>query len=203
MRKIYNITDVAPEKVMWDDLLINSGIFRFAGAADPTLSDWQPGGSGTTFKVYKFQKNDEVYFSCQMPHTYKCGSEMHVHVHWTPADRGATESGNYVGWKLDYSIANLNGGVFLPSTTISMSDTCTGTDDYHEVSAGLTTIPGTYGAGNEELTISHMLMGRLYRSDTGADDTWVGTTAAQSPALLQFDIHYQINSQGSRIQWMK
>ncbi len=187
---------------VWDDLLINSGLFRFAGSNDPVWRDWQPGGSGATYSVLKFDKNDEIFFSCQMPHTYKEGSEMHVHVHWTPCDRGNEESGAYVGWKLDYSIANINGGVFLPSTTISMSDTCSGTDDYHEVSAGLTVIPGTYGAGSEELTVSHMLICRLYRSDTGGDDTWTGTTT-QAPALLQFDIHHQINSAGSRQEWVK
>ncbi len=188
---------------VWDDLLINSGIFSFAGAADPALESWQPGGSGTTYKVYKFKKNDEVYFTCQMPHTYKQGSEIRVHVHWTPGDRGTEESGNYVGWKLDYSIANINGGIFLPSTTIDMSDTCSGSDDYHEVSAGLSVIPGVYGAGDEKLTVSHMLVCRLYRSDTGADDTWVGTTNAQSPVLLQFDLHHQIDSPGSRQEWVK
>ena len=186
-----------PDLTVWDDLLINSGVFKFAGTADPTLEDWRPGGSGTTFKGYKFKKNDEIYFSCQIPHTYKEGTNIRAHVHWTPADRGNEESGNYVGWKLDYSWANINGTAFGASAVIDMSDTCAGTDDYHEVSAGLTELTGT------GMTISSMLICRLFRSDTGTDDTWVGTTGAQSPLLLQFDFHHEIDSAGSRVEWVK
>ena len=180
----------------WDDLLINSGLFKFAGSNDPVWRDWQPSGSGTTFKVLKFDKNDEIFFSCQLPHTYKEGTNLRCHVHWTPCDRGNEESGAYVGWKLDYSWASLNNGAFPASATISMSDTCTGTDDYHEVSAGLTELDGT------NQTISSMLICRLYRTDTGADDTWTGTTT-EAPALLQFDFHHEIDSPGSEIEWVK
>lgn len=193
---------VLPQRVgcpinVWDDLLINTGVFSFLGANDPTLSAWQPAGSGTTFRVYKFQKNDEVFFSCQLPHTYKEGSDIRAHIHWTPCDRGAVESGNYVGWKLDYSWCNINDGTFPASATIDMSDTCTGQDDYHEVSAGLTNLSGT------SKKISSMISCRLYRSDTGGDDTWAGATAATSPAILQFDFHHEIDTEGSRQEWVK
>ena len=48
------------------------------------------------------------------------------------------------------------------------------------------------------LGISSMVALRIYRSDTGDDDTWSGATAAQSPALLEFDIHFEIDRPGSR-----
>ncbi len=189
------------EDTVWDDLFISTGLFRFAGSNDPVWRDWQPGGSGATFQLMHFDKNDEIFFSCQMPHSYKEGSDIHAHVHWTPHTRGNEENGAYVGWKLDYTVASINSEPFGSSTTIDMSDTCSGTDNYHEVSAGSTTIPGTYGTG-VNLTISHMIVCRLYRSDTGADDTWAGTTT-QAPALLQFDFHFEIDQPGSSIQWVK
>ena len=179
----------------WDDLRIVPGTFDYAGVADPTLSDWQPGGSGTTFKVYKFQKDDEVFATCQMPHSYKEGSDLQFHIHWTPADRGSEEDGNKVGWKVDYSIANVD-GTFSSSNTVDLSDTCSGTDDKHEITDSAT-VDGT------GLTISHMIMLRIYRSDTGDDDTWVGTTAAQSPVILEFDIHFEKNTRGSRQELTK
>ncbi len=183
-------------KSMWDDLLISMGLFRFSGSSDPVWRTWQPGGSGTTFQILKFDKNDQVFFSCQLPHTYKEGTNLRCHVHWTPCDRGNEESGSYVGWKLDYSWCSINNGTFGASATIDMSDTCTGTDDYHEVSAGLTELDGT---GQK---ISSMLICRLYRSDTGGDDTWSGT-GSDAPAMLQFDFHHEVNSMGSRIEWIK
>jgi len=190
------------QDTVFDDLFISTGLFKFAGVSDPVWRGWQPGGSGATFQVMTFDKDDEIFFSCQMPHTYKEGSEIRAHIHWTPRDRGNEEDGNYVGWKLDYSIANINGDPFQASATLDMSDTCSGVDDYHEVSAALTHIPGTYGVSGADLTVSHMIMCRLYRSDTGTDDTWVGT-GTQSPAILQFDFHHEIDTAGSRTEWVK
>ena len=189
----YAIED--PHEIFWDDLRVVPGAFQFVGSGDPTLSNWQPGGSGTTFKVYKFQKNDAVYASTQMPHSYKEGTDLYFHIHWTPCDRGNEEDGNLVGWKVDYSIANVD-GTFVSSSTADLSDACSGTDDQHEISASVQ-VSGT------GLKISHIIMLKIYRSDTGADDTWVGSTAAQSPAILEFDIHFQINSYGSRQETVK
>lgn len=174
---------------VWDDIRIVPGAFSFAGSSDPTLVSWQPGGSGATFKVYAFQKNNEAFATCQLPHSYKEGTDLYFHLHWTPKDRGDEENGVAVGWKVDYSIANTN-GTFGVSATADFSDTCSGTDDKHEKTASIQ----VSGSG---LTISSMVLLRIYRSDTGADDTWVGTTTAQSPVLLEFDIHFEIDSLGS------
>jgi hypothetical protein len=174
-------------EVKWNDLRIVPGAFQFVGLSDPTLQDWQPGGSGATFKVYKFQSGDEVFFTCQLPHSYKEGTDIKPHIHWTPCDRGNEESGNTVNWKLDYSWANTN-GTFSSSSTASMQGTCSGTDDKHEYSLD-GSITGTSKA------ISSMLVCRLYR-DTG--DTWAGITEAQGPALLEFDLHFQIDDRGSQ-----
>ena len=185
------------EQVVWTDLFINSGLFKFRGTSDPVWRDWQPNGSGATFRLLKFNQSDEIFFSCQMPHEYKEGSEIHAHVHWTPCDRGIAEAGHNVAWKLDYTVANINGTIFPSSTTLDMTDDFHDTNEYHEVAAAATTIPGSYSG--EDLTISHMLVCRLYR-DTG--DTWVGT-GANAPALLQSDFHYQKDMAGSREQWVK
>lgn len=183
------------DKIVWDDIRIVPGAFTFLGNSDPTLEDWQPGGAGTTFQVYKFLKNDEVFASCQMPHGYKEGTDLEFHLHWTPCDRGNEENGNAVGWKVDYTMANPN-GVFLSSATVDLSDVCNGVDDTHELTASVT-VSGT------GLSISHIIMLRIYRSDTGADDTWVSILAAQSPALLEFDIHFQKDTIGSRQELTK
>ncbi|KKL15770.1 hypothetical protein LCGC14_2502290, partial [marine sediment metagenome] len=177
----------------WDDVRIVPGAFEFAGASDPTLQNWRPGGSGATFKIYKFKEFDEVFFTIQIPHNYKEGSDLKAHVHWTPCDRGVAESDNDVAWRLDYSWANAN-AVFAPSSTANMTSTCTGTDDLYETSPSAT----ISGAGK---TISSMLVCRLYRIAVG--DTWVGTTNAQSPGLKEFDFHYQIDSIGSNSELAK
>ena len=180
------------QETVWEDLRIVPGAFQLLGSNDPTISSWQPGGAGTTFQVYKFQASDEVFFTCQIPHTYKQGTDIKAHVHWTPADRGNEESGNTVAWKIDYSWANI-GTAFGSSSTVDLTDTTTGTDDYHEITSTVS-ITGT------SKNVSSMLVCRLYR-DTG--DTWVGTSAAQSPALLEADFHFEIDTVGSRQELAK
>ena len=175
------------DATVWDDLRIVPGAFDFAGSGDPVLSDWQPGGSGATFKVYKFRANEQVFFTCQVPHTYMQGEDIYAHAHWTPGDRGNEESGKTVPWALDYSWANV-GAAFGASATVDLTDTCTGTDHLHEMTPDVV-ITGT------DKHISSMLACRFYRNGAG---TWAGTTSAQSPALLEFDFHFPVDTVGSR-----
>ncbi|HDY68452.1 MAG TPA: hypothetical protein ENH85_11750 [Candidatus Scalindua sp.] len=179
--------------VVWEDLRIVPGAFEFAGASDPTLQNWQPGGSGTTFKIYKFKENDEVFFTCQLPHTYKEGTDILAHLHWTPADRGNEEGTAVVAWKLDYSWANRD-AVFAASATVDLSDACQSTDDDHLK----TPTVAITGSGKE---ISSMIVCRLWRDSAG--DTWTGTTDAQSPAILEFDFHFEVDTVGSRTELIK
>jgi hypothetical protein len=176
----------------WDDLRIVPGAFQFAGASDPTLSAWQPTGAGATFQVYEFDTGDEVFFTCQIPHSYLEGSDLKPHIHWTPRARGVAENGKTVNWRLDYSIANPNAN-FGASATINLTDTCNGVNERHEVTDS-GTISGT------GVTMSAMLVCRVYRL---AGDSWSLNTAGNRPVLLEFDIHFQTNSNGSRAETSK
>lgn len=179
-------------QVRWDDLRVDPGAWSFPGFADPTRSTWQPGGSGATLTLYKFNNNDYVSFTVQMPHRYKVGTDLKPHVHWTPHDRGIIESGSTVQWEIDYSIADIM-GTFPTTTTIDLTSTNTmGTDDTHIVTAS-GTIDGT------GLNISHMIVGRLYRGPT---DTWSGT-GNNAPGLLELDFHYEVDDRGSQTEVLK
>jgi len=174
------------DATVWEDMRILPSQFDRPGVTDPTIQNWQPAGSGTTFKVWCFNQTQAGYFTVQLPHSYKEGSNISAHVHWTPKDRGVAENTKTVAWKMDYSWANID-GTFGASATIDMTDTCTGTNDKHKMTPGAT-IVGT------SKTISSMLVCKIYRD---AGDTWVGTTA-NGPALLELDFHYEINSIGSK-----
>jgi hypothetical protein len=180
------------ESGFWDDLRIVPGAFDFAGSSDPTLSAWQPTGSGATFRVYEFDSGDEVFFTVQIPHTYKEGTNLMAHVHWTPRARGVAENGNTVFWRLDYSLTNVDAN-FPASSTQNLHDTCTGVNEKHEI----TSSQSISGVG---VTISAMLVCRLYRA---AGDTWSLNTAGNRPVLLEIDFHYQKNSTGSRAESVK
>ena len=176
---------------VWDDLRILPSNFDRPGVTDPSIQDWQPGGSGTTFKVWCFNQNQMGYFTVQIPHGYKQGSDIYVHTHWTPHARGAVEDTKTVAWKLDYSWANIN-GTFGASANADMTDTCDGVDHKHLMSPEAT-ITGT------DKHISSMLVCRIYRDTT---DTWVGT-GANGPALLELDFHFELDTVASRTRSAK
>lgn len=179
---------------VWDDIRIIPGSFDRPGTSDPVLNGWQPGGSGATFQVYVFAQNDEVHFTLQLPHQYKIGTDIKCHCHWTPRNRGNEENGKTVAWKADISWCS-HGSTFPASTTYDMTDACNGVDDEHNITPDIVIDGHTSPKG-----ISSMLIVRLYR-DTG--DTWAGTTDAQLPAILEFDIHYERDTIGSRQSLVK
>lgn len=179
----------------WDDLRIIPSAFDKPSSAFPALVDYQPGGSGTTFKVYEFAKSDYAFFTCQLPHSYKVGSDVYCHIHWNAGTRGNEESGTKVDWKLDYSWASI-GSVFPASTTIDINDTVTGTDHLHEITQDVIMDGHTVSKG-----ISSILICKIYRDTTY--DTWAGTSSGQLPILLEVDFHYEQDTIGSRTKSTK
>lgn len=175
---------------VWDDIRVTPAGFDRAGIADPALVSYQPSGSGTATFLYEWQKNDIAYFTIQLPHSYKLGSSLWAHVHWTAGANGVAESGNTVGWKIDYSWANIN-ETFGAMTTIDLSDACDGVNHKHQMTPNVEII-GT------NKRVSSMLICNIKRTDTGTDDTWSGTASGSLPLLLEIDFHYEIDTIGSR-----
>lgn len=177
---------------VYDDLRVTPAGFDRAGVADPSLVSYTPTGSSIATFLYEFQVNDIAYFTVQLPHNYKTGEDIKVHVHWTPGLRGNEENGATVGWKVDYTWANIN-GTFGAIQTADLSDACDGTDDKHQMTPDVTIDGHTAAKG-----ISSMLICNIKRTDTGDDDTWAGTASGSLPMILEIDFHYPIDTLGSR-----
>jgi len=175
---------------VYDDIRIVPGAFDRPGVADPAIVAYDVNGGGVSTYLWEFAKGDIASFTIQLPHSYKQGTDITAHVHWTPGPRGNEESGATVGWKINYSWANI-GGAFGTMATADLSDACAGTDHIHQMTPEAT-ITGT------SKEISSMLMCNIKRTATGADDTWAGTVSGQLPLLLEIDFHYQIDTLGSR-----
>lgn len=175
---------------VWDDIRIVPGSFDRPGISDPAVFAYDVNGGGVTTYLWEFGKNDIVSFCVQLPHGYKQGSNLSVHVHWTPGARGVAENGNKVGWKVDYSWANID-GAFGTMVTVDLSDACNGVAHEHNITPEV----AITGTGK---TISSMLICNLKRTDTGTDDTWSSANAGELPLLLEVDFHYEIDTIGSR-----
>jgi hypothetical protein len=184
---LYGETPVTYEDPVWEDLKITS-------------SQLTPRPSSPTYVYFKnlsripeFNIGHELGFQTQMPHKYKEGSEIRLHLHWTPHTRGVAENGKTVNWRIDLSIANIN-DVFPSGTTYDLTATCDGVDDKHQYQQASTVI------SIPTLTISHIIIGKIYRI---AGDTWITNTTGNRPALLEIDFHYQIDTPGSKDEMVK
>lgn len=182
--------EVKTDTGTWDDMRVVPGAFDRPGISDPAIEAVQPGGSGITTYLYEFAKDNIASFTVQLPHTYKQGSDLRAHIHWTAGGNGVTEDGATVGWKIDYTWANIN-GTFGTMATLNLSDACDGADWKHQMT------PSVAITGDDK-RISSMLICNVKRTDTGTDDTWAGTASGSLPLLLEIDFHYQSDSIGSR-----
>jgi hypothetical protein len=183
------------DATVFDDLRITPGSFDRPGVADPDYVLYNPNGGGLGVYLPEFALNDFASFTVQMPHGYHPEQSIYCHLHWTPGARGNEEATKKVGWKIDYSWANISAN-FGNMQTIDLSDVCDGTDHKHQMTDEVE-ISGTGKA------ISSMLLCTVKRTSTGTDDDWASTTSGQLPLLLEIDFHFPMNTIGSRLRSSK
>ena len=167
----------------WNDIVL-AGVILGAGASAPDLISF----NATNIFVYGFAglaTSEQLFGQPEVTHDYKQGTDIYVHVHWTPTDNNA---GN-VKWYLEYSWQNID-AVFPAATVISIIDPSSGTAWTHQ----LAEFPLISGAGKN---IGSIFNFRLYRVPGGED------TYQSDAALLSLGIHYQINTFGSRQRLIK
>jgi len=166
---------------MWDDLRFPAVSLR-AGSATPSWSTFKDGTNAWHFSKVS---DNEVEFAVQLPHAWLEGSDIEPHVHWCPSD---TDTGD-VTWKLEYTWANIF-DTFGATTTIAVTDAADGTAYKHQL-ADFAAISGT------GKTMSSMLICRLFRDVSDADDY------DNDAILLEIDFHIQIDSFGSKEEYVK
>lgn len=137
---------------------------------------------------------DEVVFTIQIPHAWKEGTIIYPHVHFVVASAPSLTS--TVKWGLEYTWANVNESFPATTETIIYAEADSIDQRMHEV-VGFKDANGDSGIDGTDKKISSMLVCRLFRNST--DDSYAGNDVF----LLQFDIHYEVNTNGSRLQWIK
>jgi len=171
--------------ITYDDLRTPINSLKLSGTKPPTWTTYKS-GEVLAFSDQAIEGNEEhVFFQLQMPHTYKEGTDISIHVHFTPEDN----AGGDVYWMLTYSWANID-VAFPTATTVYIAAACGTTTDAHRV-AYFADIDGNPDGVNK--LISSMLICKLQRRSSDALDTYDGKSAY----LLEVDVHYQIDSLGS------
>lgn len=161
---------------VYEDIIIQGSNLRVSGTTPPTFDVFQDSIYGVKFTN---AQTDIVYGSFEIPHSYKEGTDLEVHLHWSPS---STNTGDCV-WSLKYSIAGM-GGTFGGEATKTFTQAGSGVVNKHQYVSGNTVIAG---AG---VTIGSIIAFALSRP-TG--DSFTGDAFLHS-----IGIHYQQDTLGSR-----
>jgi len=143
------------------------------------------GSFGVTALKFKATSITEIFFTAQLPHSYKEGTDIEPHSHW---GKIGTATGN-VHWGFEYIWVNVSGT--FNNTSIITANLTPSISKKHDAT-NIATLTGT------DKKISSILMCRLYR-----DPTNVGDTFNDDIYLYDFDFHFQRNTLGSRTTWVK
>jgi predicted RecA/RadA family phage recombinase len=163
---------------VWEDLRFPAQAINPPGNVDD--ADIEP---ATGCLLFDASATEVCMGVAQLPHAWKQGSAIRAHLHWTPT---STNTGN-VYWRLDYQVKNI-GETFDFSagwTTANTLDAADGVSGKHQIHQ-LAEITMT------DKTVSCMIHWKLSR--IGGDGTDTYTADAR---LLEFDIHYEVDSMGS------
>lgn len=193
----------------WDDLRIEP-VARNTGTNAPSFEQWADdnglGDTGTSRGVYLYSFDDalaasekEIFFSMQMPHSWK-GTSIYLHVHWIGNLADTTAAPR---WGCEYNWKDI-GRVFGATNTIytdGSNYTEIGTDadivaGKHYISKFTTLVPGA-----SAVDMSSVLIGRIFRNSSNGADTY--NVASNKCGLLYIDAHYEIDTMGSRSEYVK
>jgi hypothetical protein len=187
---------------VWDDLMVypdatnrgNSNAPSWGGQSENAFKKNAAGTSqGVFLWMFSPTTEQELYFTVQIPHSYKVGTDIYPHIHWTTAS--GTPSGTNVVWGLEYSVVAIGSNFPTTSTltansVIASIGTPSGTGQ-HLITA-FNPISGT------NLTISTVIICRVYRAATDVNDTFANETG-----ILGIEFHYERDTEGSRTQYTK
>ena len=186
---------LAPGYEVWDDLRIGPGNATLGSLRDPSFQQFRTNGAGS-IGVYTYMftnesvanNQKEIFFEAQLPHKWAEGTPIIPHVHFAPI----TTATGTVRWGLEYTWANVN--ETFPQTTIVYAERAVSSADQygHQIPASF----GEFDATDKK--ISSVMLGRLFRNSSHANDTLEATVA-----FLSVDIHYMVNTLGSEQEYIK
>ena len=173
----------------WEDLRFPATSLQGGGVNDPAFLLFQDNGVASV-GVWAWQfsavLNQDLFFWAQIPHSWKQGTDLYPHIHWAPMTAAAGD----VAWAYEYSFANI-GNPFPLTTQDNIFPAAPGVALEHVLSPFT---PVSVPSG----LISGMFGCRIRRRGSNAGDTYPGLVA-----LLEFDLHYQRNTPGSRQELVK
>jgi len=167
---------------VWEDIFIPLSITKPGGTA-PTWAAFHG-----NLKQYTFAINDYVEGSFEVPHSYKEGSDLNVHVHIVTNGAEASTEARY---SFEYWIADMNEASTATATLTSADKALTNADGHHEY----VDIGDITGTGFKIGAIICFLFKRVALVG--------GTNPAADPFVVSLGVHYEQDTVGSRTEVAK
>lgn len=174
-------------QAQWDDLRFPaSGINPPGAVSDP---DRDPDDGMLAFDA---AATEVVAIQVIFPHNYKQGTTVRPHVHWMKTTSAAGD----VKWRLEYKVFDPNEVLPGAWTTLDVTSAAAGTPDTDTANKHLISEFGPIGLDSSG--VAPALIMKLSRIGGDAADTY-GADAK----LIEFDIHYLIDTWGSGAEFIK
>ena len=172
------------DATVWDDLRFPASAQDKSGS--PTLVSYKSGQVLTLAS----NVNQGIFFNAQLPHGYMFGGDLDLHVHYVLPTAGAGAGVENVKFDATVCVADINGTFGTPQNlTVTVDVQNLAADTHYLVDLGSIT--------NSIAGVSAMMIRSLERDVSVANDY------SSSVYLLEADFHYEIDSLGSREEYVK
>lgn len=169
---------------IWDDLRVSASATKVSPVTDKP--DTETIRDGLTTLAFDAGSVEAVTFTVQLPHTWKTGTDVHPHIHWSPGN--STNTGTVV-WGFEYTIISELGN-FPEADTLFVSDAGDGVAYKHQI-AVFTAIDMSGIGGTSPMFICRLLRDGD-ESESGLTDSF-----NNDAFFLEFDFHFQKDGAGS------
>jgi len=178
-------------EVLWDDMQVSISNLTIPAAdyPDPALYNMGIGG-GVTFPVLGFALNEYIYFDVQTSHGMKLNSILDDHIHFILPN--TTTIGNKFKFRLDVVAAAPNAVFAVPAgSPYTKEHTVAANDNTTHRILDIADIPAVNSG------VSTIYKCKLTRVAASAGEY------GSDVYLLFTDCHYQVDSLGSREEYVK
>ena len=172
---------------VWDDLRVSLATAKAPAANAPGFEQVVDDGAASIGVFsYHFADGQYLFLTTQMPHNWKVGSTIFPHIHFmTTSD---VDPADNFGIGYEYTWTNKDADI-AATTSGESRDLSTGVDSSGQHQLLYVPVAGLDGTGK---TLSSILLFRLYRAAAVADNY------ADDVIITDFDIHYELDTVGSR-----
>ena len=94
---------LTPSDIRWEDLRFPASSVKLDSTNPPTETSYK----GGQILAFSDTTDNKIYFTVQIPHAYKLGSNLRPHIHVALPTAGAGVGAENIKFDLTYSLANL------------------------------------------------------------------------------------------------